>query len=75
MCYRIMTGLFVLVFFVLGCDEEHCMSGDRTRCDDDVIQQCDGYMWVDIEDCTESDFGPLCSQLEGGDAYCTDGTY
>ena len=70
--FLIFVSLFV---FTSGCDEQHCMSGDRTRCDGHVIQECDGYVWVDVEDCVESEFGPFCDQLEGGDAYCTDGSY
>lgn len=76
MIYRVAIGLLVIALVSLtGCDGDHCMSGDQTRCDGDVVQECDGYNWVDVEDCTESEFGPFCDQIEGGDAYCTDGTF
>jgi hypothetical protein len=72
---RLLTIALLLSFVVAGCGDDSCLSGDRTRCDGDVIQECDGYAWVDVEDCTESEYGPYCSQLLGGDAYCTDGTF
>ena len=75
MTYWISIGLLVLSTLLTGCDGEHCMSGDRTRCDGEVIQECDGYYWIDVEDCTDSEYGPFCDQLDGGDAYCTDGTF
>jgi hypothetical protein len=70
-----LAALLLLTVFAIGCDDDSCLSGDRTRCDGNVIQQCDGYSWSDVEDCEESEFGPLCRQLDGGDAYCTDGSY
>jgi hypothetical protein len=75
MAHWILISLVALSLAVVGCDEDHCMSGDRTRCDGEVIQECDGYTWVDVEDCSESELGPFCDQLDGGDAYCTDGTF
>lgn len=75
MMYLMRFMILASFLFAGGCDDQHCMTGDQSRCDDDVIQECDGYLWIDIEDCTESELGPFCGQLEGGDAYCTDGTY
>jgi hypothetical protein len=75
MRYRIPLLAVSFALLVIGCGEDHCMSGDQTRCDEDVVQRCDGYVWIDVEDCSESELGPYCDQIEGGDAYCTDGTY
>jgi len=63
--------VFGLIAVLLGgCGDDHCLSGEASRCDGEYVQTCEGYDWVDVEDCEQSDEGPYCV-IFFGDAQCS----
>jgi hypothetical protein len=69
--WRAIAVSVLLGALAAGCDDDYCLSGEASRCDGEFVQVCEGYSWVDEEDCEQSADGPYCV-LFFGDARCSD---
>lgn len=68
--FQVIVGAAALAAATSGCGDDYCLSGEASRCDGEYRQVCEGYSWVDVEDCEQSEDGPYCV-IFFGDARCS----